>query len=107
VSTIKKLARQENEILAQISLAHKKVREAEAKMAHFRKQRKLLLCRIKELGDREAQNIFKLEINEMLAEEPFLEPFSEIFFFLVFLRFSRVFLVEFPQRPFTVNEVSF
>jgi hypothetical protein len=36
------------------------------------------LKKIKDLGDREAQNIFKLEMNEILAEEPFLKPFPEI-----------------------------
>jgi hypothetical protein len=34
---------------------------------------------MRDLGDREAQNIFELEMNEMLAEEPPLEPLPEIF----------------------------
>jgi hypothetical protein len=78
VSVIEKLARQENEILTQISLAHKKTRETEAKMTRFRKQRKQLLRRMKELGNRETQNIFELEVNEMLTEKPLFEPLLEI-----------------------------
>jgi hypothetical protein len=37
MGTIEKLARQENEVLAQISVTHKETREAEAKVARFRK----------------------------------------------------------------------
>jgi hypothetical protein len=33
---------------------------------------------MKELGEKEYQNIFKLEVDEMLAEKPFLKPFPEI-----------------------------
>jgi hypothetical protein len=34
---------------------------------------------MKDLGNREAQNIFELEMDKMLAEELFFEPFPEIF----------------------------
>jgi hypothetical protein len=37
VGAIEKLARQEYEILTQISLTHKEIRETEAKVARFRK----------------------------------------------------------------------
>src|SRR5450755_4795063 len=76
VTAIEKLARQENDILSQISLAHKVAREAEAKVARLRRQRRLLLKKMKDLGDREAQNIFELEVEEMVAEVPPLEPLS-------------------------------
>ena len=67
VPLIEKLSRQEGEILSEISQAHKTAREAEAKVARLRKQRRLLLKRMKELGDREAQNIFELECDEMVS----------------------------------------
>ena len=54
VTAIEKLARQKNDILSQISLAHKVARKAEAKVARLRKQRRLLLKKMKDLGDREA-----------------------------------------------------
>jgi hypothetical protein len=51
----------------------------------LRKQRRLLLKKIRNLGDREAQNIFKLEIDKILSEIPvepaeILNPFSSRFF---------------------------
>jgi hypothetical protein len=73
VTAIEKLARQENDILSQISLAHKVTREAEAKVARLRKQRRLLLKKIKDFGDREAQNIFELKVEEIVAKVPPLE----------------------------------
>jgi hypothetical protein len=33
---------------------------------------------MRDLEDREAQNIFELEVNEMLAEKPFFKSLSEI-----------------------------
>ena len=36
----------------------------------MRKQRYLLLKNIRDLGDRKAQNIFKLEMDEILNKEP-------------------------------------
>jgi hypothetical protein len=36
----------------------------------LRKQRRLLLKKIRDLGDREAQNIFELEVNEILSGVP-------------------------------------
>src|SRR5450755_1870996 len=77
VTAIEKLARQENDILSQISLAHKVAREAEAKVARLRKQRRLLFKKMKDLGDRKAQNIFELEMEEMVAETFPLEPLSD------------------------------
>ena len=44
----------------------------------MRKQRRLLFKKMKDLGDREAQNIFELKMDEMLAEKPFLKSLSEI-----------------------------
>jgi hypothetical protein len=63
----------------------------------LRKQRRLLFKKIKDLRDREAQNIFELKMNEMLAEEPFLKPFSEIFL----LSPSQVFLGSSRRIPAT------
>jgi hypothetical protein len=54
---------------------------------------------MKNLKDREAQNIFELEVDKMLAEKPFFEPFPEIpllSFFQVFLGSSR----RTPATPF-------
>jgi signal-transduction protein with cAMP-binding, CBS, and nucleotidyltransferase domain len=100
VNAIEKLARQENEILTQISLAHKEVRETEVKVARLRKQRKLLLRRMKELGDREIQNIFELEVNEMLAEKPPFEFFPEILPFLSPSQVSQGSPYRTPATPF-------
>jgi hypothetical protein len=46
----------------------------------LRKQRRLLLKKMRDLGDRETQNIFELEMNEMLTEKPLFKPLSEFFF---------------------------
>jgi hypothetical protein len=57
----------------------------------LRKQRRLLLKKIKDLGDPKAQNIFKLKINKILSETfikpaEILNPFSSRFFsFLNFI----------------------
>jgi hypothetical protein len=53
---------------------------------------------MRDLGDRETQNIFKLKINEMLSETPvkftkILNPFSPRSFF--FLNFA---LLDFPGK---------
>jgi hypothetical protein len=41
--------------------------EAEAKAIHLRKQRRLIIKRLRKLGDREALNIKELKNNEALA----------------------------------------
>jgi hypothetical protein len=61
VDQLDKLSEQENKLLNQIT-------KSEARTRHLRKQRRLLLKKIKNLGDREAQNIFKLEMNEILSK---------------------------------------
>jgi hypothetical protein len=69
VDQLDKLSTQENKLLDLIS-------ESEAKTRRLRKQRRLLLKKMRDLGDREAQNIFELEVEEMVAETSPLEPLS-------------------------------
>jgi hypothetical protein len=64
----------------------------------LRKQRRLLLKKMRDLGDRETQNTFELEMDEILAEEPLFEPLSEIF---LFLNPSQVFLGFLHRIPAT------
>jgi hypothetical protein len=78
VDQLDKLSEQENKLLNQIT-------ESKTKTRRLRKQRRLLLKKIRNLGDRKAQNIFKLKINKMLSEAPvkpaeILNPFSSRFF---------------------------
>jgi hypothetical protein len=63
VDQLDKLSEQENKLLDQIT-------ESEARTRRLRKQRRLLLKKMRDLGDREAQNIFELEVDEMLSEAP-------------------------------------
>jgi hypothetical protein len=71
VNQLDKLSVQENKLLNLIS-------ESEVKTQRLRKQRRLLFKKIKNLGNREAQNIFELEMDKMLTEEPLFKPFPEI-----------------------------
>jgi hypothetical protein len=71
VNQLDKLSVQENKLLNLIS-------ESETKTQRLRKQRRLLLKKMKNLEDRETQNIFELKMNKMLAEKPLLKPLSEI-----------------------------
>jgi hypothetical protein len=70
----------------------------------LRKQRRLLLKKIRDLGDREAQNIFKLKVNEILSEAPVklaevLNLFSPRFF--SFFNFALLgFFGRIPAEPF-------
>ena len=78
VDQLDKLSEQENKLLDQII-------KSETRIRRLCKQRRLLLKKIRDLGDREAQNIFKLEINKMLSKIPVkfievLNPFSPRFF---------------------------
>jgi hypothetical protein len=64
----------------------------------LRKQRRLLLKKIRDLGDREAQNIFKLKVNKILSETfvkfiKILNPFSPRFF-----SFFNLTLLDFSDR---------
>jgi hypothetical protein len=64
----------------------------------LKKQYRAVLAKLRVAGDREAQNIFKLEIDEMLSETfakpaKILNPFSPRFFF--YLDFA---LLDFPDR---------
>ena len=83
VNQLDKLFEQENKLLNQIT-------ESKARTRRLRKQRRLLLKKIRNLGDRETQNIFKLKINKILSETlvkltEILNPFSlRSFFFLNF-----------------------
>jgi hypothetical protein len=43
------------------------------RIRRLRKQRRLLLKKIRDLGDRKAQNIFKLEIDKILSKT-FIKP---------------------------------
>jgi hypothetical protein len=61
VDQLDKLSEQENKLLDQIT-------ESKARIRRLRKQRRLLLKKIRNLGDRKAQNIFKLKINKILSE---------------------------------------
>jgi hypothetical protein len=63
VDQLNKLSEQENKLLDQII-------KSKARTRRLRKQRRLLLKKIRDLGDQKAQNIFKLEVNEMLSEIP-------------------------------------
>jgi hypothetical protein len=77
VDQLDKLSEQENKLLDQII-------ESEARIRRLRKQRRLLLKKMRDLGDRKTQNIFKLEVNEILSEAPaepaeILNPFSSRF----------------------------
>jgi hypothetical protein len=47
---------------------------AEAKAMRLRKQRRLVRKKLRDLGDKEMQNILDLEMEEALAEMPPLEP---------------------------------
>jgi hypothetical protein len=71
VNQLDKLSVQENKLLDLIS-------ESETKTQRLRKQRRLLFKKMRDLGDREAQNIFELEVNKILAEKPFFKSLSEI-----------------------------
>jgi hypothetical protein len=71
VNQLDKLSVQENKLLNLIS-------ENEVKTQRLRKQRRLLLKKMKDLKDRETQNIFELKMNEMLTEKPLLKLFPEI-----------------------------
>jgi hypothetical protein len=72
------LTQEGNRILKKILEKRRVAMEADATVSRLRKQRRLLQKRIKKLGEKEYQNIFKLEMDEMLAEEPFFEFFPEI-----------------------------
>jgi hypothetical protein len=52
-----------------------KFMESEAKTIRLRKQKRLLQKKLRDLGDREKQNILDLEINEAAAEA--LKPSAE------------------------------
>ena len=70
VDQLDKLFTQENKFLDLIS-------ESEVKTRRLRKQRRLLLKKMRDLGDREAQNIFELEVEKMMAETSPLEPLPD------------------------------
>src|SRR5450755_4966065 len=70
VDQLDKLSTQENKLLDLIS-------ESEAKTRRFRKQRRLLLKKMRDLKDREAQNIFEMEIKEIAAETFLLKPLPD------------------------------
>jgi predicted nucleic acid-binding Zn-ribbon protein len=63
VDQLDKLSEQENKLLDQITKSKTRTRR-------LRKQRRLLLKKMRDLGDRETQNIFKLEVDEILSEIP-------------------------------------
>src|SRR5450755_3217972 len=70
VNQLDKLSTQENKLLDLIS-------ESEAKTRRFRRQRRLLLKKMRDLGDREGQNIFEMEMKEIAAETLPLEPLPD------------------------------
>jgi hypothetical protein len=91
VDQLDKLSEQENKLLNQIT-------KNKAKTRRLRKQRRLLLKKMRNLSDREAQNIFELKIDEILSKVPIksaeiLNPFSPRFFF--FLNFT---LLDSPNK---------
>ena len=57
-----------NRINADREKLDKKILETEAKIFRLRRQRKLLLCRLRKLGDREARNIEDVQKTEKEAE---------------------------------------
>ena len=64
------LAPNDSEIQKQFVTKEKldnKIKETEAKTARFRRQRRLVLKRLRDLGDRESQNILELEADEFRA----------------------------------------
>jgi hypothetical protein len=99
VNQLDKLSVQENKLLDLIS-------ESETKTRRLRKQRRLLLKIIKDLGDRETQNIFELEMEEIVAEVFPLKAFPELLL-LVFPRFLGVLQIELLHYLFAVGEVRF
>ena len=66
------LERKESERAAALA----KAAEAEAKAARLRKETKLIRRRLKELGDRESQNILELEADEFLASSGPIPQFN-------------------------------
>ena len=67
LAEIERLSVQENKLLEEIAAS-------DAKTRRLRKQRKQLLKRMRSLGDREAQNIAELEIDEMMEDTSFPDP---------------------------------
>jgi hypothetical protein len=64
------LAPNDSEIQKQFVAKEKldnEIKETEAKAARLRKQRRLVLKRLRDLGDRESQNILELEADELRA----------------------------------------
>jgi hypothetical protein len=63
VAKFDKLSKQEGELFNQIT-------ECKTRACRLRKQRRLLLKKIRDLGDREARNIFKIKMDEMVSDLP-------------------------------------
>jgi hypothetical protein len=91
INQLDKLSEQKNKLLNQIIKNKTRTRR-------LRKQRRLLLKKMRNLNDRKAQNIFELKIDKILSKIPIkpakiLNPFSPRFF--SFLNFA---LLDFPDR---------
>ena len=67
LAEIERLSVQKNKLLEEIAVN-------DAKIRRLRKQRKQLLKRMRSLGDREAQNITELEIDELMEDIFFSDP---------------------------------
>jgi hypothetical protein len=79
IPQLKRLAQEKDRILEKILKKRRVAMEADTVISRLRKQRRLLQKRIKKLGEKEYQNIFKLEMDKMLAENLLPKPSSEIF----------------------------
>ena len=66
-SELERLSKQERKLFREAS-------EAKAKAIRLSQQRRLLIKRMKEIGQREDQNILELEIDEMMEDTSFPDP---------------------------------
>jgi hypothetical protein len=65
---MERLQRQQKDFFAKATQAKTEAAAALARANRYSKQRRLALRRLKELGQREDQNILELEIDEMITE---------------------------------------
>ena len=68
VPQLERLSQEKDRIVSKIQEKRRITSEVNAAILRLRKQRRLIQKRMKELGDKEYQNIFELEVDEMLAE---------------------------------------
>src|SRR5450755_2831532 len=73
---IKRLSREEDRILNQIQEKRRVALKTDAAVTRLRKQRRAVQKKLRDLRDKEMQNILELEAKETLENAPSLKPFS-------------------------------